>query len=89
MPYEARIMMKEGETLLSICLDTHMSTTGSSDALSADEYNRNLDILRTAVSNWKVGNVAYQRFDDAVLELCNATILEAELSDLVQSLDCT
>lgn len=79
MPHESRILMRPNETLLDICLETHMSTTGSSEPLSKEELSRNINILTTAVDKWLVnGGVRWRRFDDAVLELCKATLAEVD-----------
>ena len=78
MPKESRLLMNPGETLLGICLDTHMGTTGSSDPLSTQDTARNLKILSTAILYWKKDSDKWKRFDDAVLELCRATVAEVE-----------
>ncbi len=78
MPYESRILMRDNETLLDICLETHMSHTGSSDPLCELDLRRNILVLRTAVEHWKQESVRSQRFDDAVLALCYATLAEVD-----------
>lgn len=79
MPYESRILMRDNETLLDICLETHMSHTGSSDPLREEDLQRNILVLQTAVDNWKDELVRSKRFDDAVLELCRATLAEVAI----------
>ena len=69
--------MRDNETLLDVCLETHMSHTGSSDPLREEDWQRNILVLQTAVNNWRDELVRTKRFDDAVLELCRATLAEA------------
>lgn len=76
MPRESRILMKSGETLLDICINTHMALLGSADPLTLIELQRNTEILQKAVDHWQPGRTSSKRFDDAVLELCRATLEE-------------
>lgn len=71
--------MRDNETLLDICIETHMSHTGSSDPLREEDLQRNISVLQTAVDNWKDELVRTKRFDDAVLELCRATLAEVSV----------
>ena len=49
MPKQSRELMSPTEDLLQICLDLHMSYTGSSDPLSINTETRYLDILNLAI----------------------------------------
>ena len=81
MPYESRILMRDNETLLDVCLETHMSHTGSGDPLREEDLQRNILVLQTAVGNWRQELIRSKRFDDAVLELCRATLAEVAASE--------
>lgn len=73
--------MRDNETLLDVCLETHMSHTGSSDPLSEEDLQRNVSVLQAAVDNWREELARSKRFDDAVLELCRAALAEQLLSN--------
>jgi len=83
MPIEAQQLMDQGETLLDVCLETHMATTGASDMMGDDMMDdewkvRNRRILETAVENWTPSSPRHLRFDNAVLEIVKATLEEME-----------
>ena len=87
MPHESRILMKGHETLLDVCMESHMSYTGSSDPLPENELRRNVSVLQTAINHWKPGLLRSKRFDDAVLELCLATIAEVENDNVMTNIN--
>ena len=78
MPQEAQALMDNDETLLDICLETHMATTGASDMLDDEWMVRNRRVLEIAVENWTPSSPRHLRFDNAVLELIKATLEEME-----------
>ena len=78
MQIEAQQLMDQGETLLDVCLETHMATTGASDMMDDEWKVRNRRILETAVENWTPSSPRHLRFDNAVLEIVKATLEEIE-----------
>jgi hypothetical protein len=75
MPKATRAQQGE-RNLLQICLDVHMCSSDSSDA-TLDTYIEDIELLKKAVRHWEKGYVGTKAFDDAVLNLINATIDEA------------
>ena len=73
---QVREQMFEGEGLLQICQDMHMSITGSSDPLPQDKYNRYKNILLTAVNKWQPNTSHWCGYDGAVYALICATLDE-------------
>lgn len=83
MPKESRELMNEGENLLTICLDLRMSNSGAADPLIDSCKERYIKILKKAIRFWESGPEKFKRFDNAVLELCKATLEElGELNGL-------
>jgi hypothetical protein len=74
MPRESQELMLNDENLLQICLDLHMSSTGSSDPLDDDTYNRYVLCLEQAVVHWKSEAWWSELFDNAVLNLVKNTL---------------
>lgn len=64
--------------LLNICLELHMSNTGSSDALSDENRLFLINILKQALVDWTEGPEKYKKFDNAVLYLIETTLQECK-----------
>lgn len=84
MPYEARDRQYKTRydqtkfrSLLEICLDVHMHTRGSSDALSPHEYEYDKETLAIALNNWREEHPQSKPFDSAVKNLIQVTLDEA------------
>lgn len=65
--------------LLNICLELHMSNTGSSDALNGDQRSFLINILKQAIADWTEGSGKDKKFDNAVLYLIQTTLEECSL----------
>ena len=64
--------------LLNICLELHMSNTGSSDALSDENRLFLINILKQSIIDWTEGPEKYKKFDNAVLYLIETTLQECK-----------
>ena len=64
--------------LLNICLELHMSNTGSSDALNDDQRLFLINILKQSIIDWTEGQIKYKKFDNAVLHLITTTLQECK-----------
>ncbi len=79
MPHQSRILMNNNESLLDICLNLHMSNTGSSDCLSKEDVIHYLNILKTALVYWeKQPILKFELFDNCVKDLIQTTIQETQ-----------
>ena len=65
--------------LLNICLELHMSNTGSSDALNSEQRSFLVNILKQAIIDWTEGSDKTKKFDNAVLYLIQITLQECSL----------
>ena len=64
--------------LLNICLELHMSNTGSSDCLNDEQKTFLATILEQALEEWNDGFIKYKLFDDAVENLIEKTLKECK-----------
>lgn len=62
--------------LLNICLELHMSNTGSSDCLKIAEKTNLVSILKQSIEEWDDSYYNFQFFDNAVRNLIETTIEE-------------
>jgi hypothetical protein len=67
------------KTVLDVCLMLHMSNTGSADPLTLEDEDKSLKLLKMMLSKWADSHVSSKRFDDAVKNLIEATLIETEL----------
>ena len=80
MPKEARErqgISTEWHSLLDICLMVHMHSEGSSDELTPEQYEYHKETLATALNHWEPSHPRSKKFDDAVRNLIQVTLDEA------------
>lgn len=75
--------------LLNICLELHMSNTGSSDVIGFTKKIFLVTILEQALEEWKEGPTSSKPFDDAVKNLIEITIKEYKDSVYFYNMDVT
>ena len=65
--------------LLQCCQDLHQANTGSHEPdMSAADYKEKYFYLSKKLDEWKSSNAMAEVFDDAVLHLVKATIIECD-----------
>lgn len=75
--YRTRYDQTKFRSLLDICLDVHMHSSGSSDELSPHEYEYDKKTLQIALDHWEEQIPQCELFDGAVKNLIQATLNEA------------